>query len=563
MIRGALIALAASMLLACTAPGPVPPEDDPAALLDALVDEWLARELRADGAGTPADMARAGFEGRIQRDRELLERLQGIDPLSLGLPQQVDRATLMGLLGADVDLAERRRRWATDPGQYLAAARLNDADAPDAAAAERAGRLAMRLARVPGLLQNARDNLERPPLRFTEAALFQVLATIAELDERVPPLTESAGEAGVALATAYARARPDLEAYAAFLRDDVLPRSDGDWALGREGYDAMLQLRWWMQDDADSILRRGYDAFEATEAEAQAVAERIDADADWVAVYESLKDDHPPAAGIRDAYQAQMDSARAFVREHRVVSLPDGERVVTIDTPPAMRRSSPFGTFQTVGPFDDELLGRLVLTPVEDWLSPEQRRERLRSHHTSWIPIIAVHEAYPGHHVQAIKANENARPLRHVVRESIFSEGWGLYTEQLMLDLGFLTGDDVHLTMLRNRLWRAARVILDVSLHTGRMTIDEAVDFLVERVRFERYAAELEVDMYTRRPGYVLGYLIGMQEIAAIRDEWVRRNGIPEPPSELWDQLLVLGALPPALVRAELFGEPLPPQAME
>src|SRR5690606_26546659 len=109
--------------------------------------------------------------------------------------------------------------------------------------------------------------------------------------------------------------------------------------------------------------------------------------------------------------------------------------------------------------------------------------------------------------------------LRKIARESIFSEGWGLFTEEMMFEQGFLQGDDVRLTQLRNRLWRAARVILDVSLHTGRMTFEEAVDFLAERVRFERYAAELEVGMYTQRPTYVLGYLIGMQEIMNIREE--------------------------------------------
>jgi uncharacterized protein (DUF885 family) len=202
------------------------------------------------------------------------------------------------------------------------------------------------------------------------------------------------------------------------------------------------------------------------------------------------------------------------------------------------------------------LLGRLVLTPVEDWMSPEQRAERLRSHHRSWIPIIAVHEAYPGHHVQALKIKENPDRLRSVVRESIFSEGWGLYCEELMFQLGFLEGDDVRLTQLRNRLWRAARVILDTQLHTGRIDFEEAVEFLVEKVRFDRYSAELEVGMYLRRPTYVLGYLIGMQEIEAIRADWVARYGPPEPPSAFYDRLLGIGAIPPALLREELFASP-------
>ncbi len=191
-------------------------------------------------------------------------------------------------------------------------------------------------------------------------------------------------------------------------------------------------------------------------------------------------------------------------------------------------------------------------------MPPEQQAQRLRSHHTAWIPVIAVHEAYPGHHAQALIVNENPNLLRRVISEPIFSEGWGLFTEELMFELGFLQGDDVRLTQLRNRLWRAARVILDVSLHTGRMDFDEAVAFLVEKVRFEPYAAELEVGMYVERPTYVLGYLIGMQEIGSIRAEYIALHGEPDLPSEFYDRLLRIGSIPPALLREELLGPKLP-----
>src|SRR5206468_1911073 len=143
----------------------------------------------------------------------------------------------------------------------------------------------------------------------------------------------------------------------------------------------------------------------------QETANRITPGAAWVDVYEKLKDDHPPADRLKEAYQAQIEAAQAYVKTHAIATLPAGERVETIDTPPAMRRSSPFGTFHSVGPFEKHLLGQLVLTPFDTTLPPPQQRERLRSHHTAWIPLIAVHEAYPGHHVQALKANENPRML--------------------------------------------------------------------------------------------------------------------------------------------------------
>lgn len=520
--------------------------------LDALVDDFVELETETGTSGAGA-LRRENFLAGIDARRDLLGRVESVDPEALSRPARIDRVLMIGLLRADAVDAERRRPWENEPSRYVPSRRIGTAvEAVKLGAEGATSRLGELLETLPATLGHGRADLGRPPRRFTEEAIFQAERTLEDLESvaAAPPTDMDVASLDAAVV--------ELRDFLGFLREELLPRSDGDWAVGTDHYDFLLRTRWLLDDDAEGILARGRRAFEETEAAAQEVAGRIEPGRHWVEVYERLKDDHPPADRIKEAYQEQMDAARAFVRRERVVSLPEGESVVTVDTPPALRRSSPFGTFDTVGPFEEGLRGRLVLTPIEDWLSREQRRERLRSHHRAWIPLIAVHEAYPGHHTHALKANQNPRPLRRIVRESILAEGWGLYTEQLMWNLGFLQGDDVELTQLRNRLWRAARVILDVSLHTGRMSVDEAVDFLVERVRFERYAAELEVAMYPRRPTYVLGYLIGMQEIERLRDDWVEAHGEPSPPAELWDPFLTAGAIPPALVRAELLGEPVP-----
>lgn len=496
------------------------------------------------------DYSAAAFVREIQDQQQTLEQLLAIDPDGLSLEQDIDRRLLIGIARSDVNTARTQRRWENDPALYIPSAKLGALFAPEfpGGPEQRLEQLSSLLAALPVTLEQGRRNLKRPPLRFTNAAIFQAqgsIKTLAEGRGSLPAL----GDKDVAI---YEQAVAALNGYLDFLQKDLLARSDGDWALGREAYDFILKNRWYMDTDAERILQRGLTAFEETEKLAQGVASRMQPGKHWTEVYESLKDDHPPAKGIKQAYQQQMDAAQAFVRAHAVVTLPQGERVITIDTPPAMRRSSPFGTFQTVSPFEGGLEGRLILTPIEEWMPPKQQAQRLRSHHTAWIPVIAVHEAYPGHHTQALIVNENPNLLRRVIREPIFSEGWGLFTEELMFELGFLKGDDVRLTQLRNRLWRAARVILDVSLHTGRMDFDEAVAFLVEKVRFEPYAAELEVGMYVERPTYVLGYLIGMQEIASIRAEYIGLHGEPDPPSAFYDRLLRIGSIPPALLREEL-----------
>jgi uncharacterized protein (DUF885 family) len=527
--------------------------------LESLIQQYAAIERPdEEESGGMRDVSPAAFQQDIQTRRDLLAKVRQVSAEGLSREEDIDRRLMIALLESSIRTAEARRIWENDAALYVPAGEIGRALEPTAAGTpqERAANLTAMLKQLPPRLEHGRRNVVKPPRYFTESAIFKTEGTLKILSSNAPTLAGQAGEAGAALSAATKEAQDALQSYLKFLRDDLLPRSTGSWVFGKENYDYVLQHRWLMQTDADAILERGKQSFKETEALAQEVADRIQpGNKHWTEVYEKIKDDHPPADGIKQAYQARIDAAKAFVIEHKIATLPPGERVITIDTPPAMRRSSPFGTFQSVDPFGAGLEGKLVLTPIEDWMTPAQRQDRLRAHHTAWLPIIAVHEAYPGHHVDGLHRKANSRLLRKIVRESIMSEGWGLFTEEMMFEQGFLQGDDVRLTQLRNRLWRAARVILDVSLHTGKMTFDEAVTFLADKARFDKYAAALDVGMYVQRPTYVLGYLIGMQEIQAIRADYIAQFGEPNPPSEFYDRLLSVGSIPPALVRESLFAQ--------
>ncbi|MFK7958469.1 MAG: DUF885 domain-containing protein [Lysobacterales bacterium] len=561
MIAGFLLAMAlvsagcdqgqpdATLAVPETPPVQVSDSASEMARLDELIQRFVDSQTDSDQETGLQSVSSESFLAAIEANRQLLTSVRAVRAEGLTFEAQIDRRLLIGLLESDVFTVSDRRLWEINPSLYVPAGQIGRLLEPASAQSEAQRVTAMLaiFADLPGHIDAARKNLKNPPQRFTQSAIFKTAGTLKSLTNDAPGLSEDA-----VYREGLDQAVSSLQGFLSYLETDLLPQSTGSWAVGKDHYDYILKHRWFFDLDADDILARGQSAFEETEALAQAVAERIEPGTHWAEVYETLKDEHPQANGIKAAYQEAIDQAQVFVREHQIVTLPEGERVVTVDTPPAMRRSSPFGTFQSVDRFGEDLEGKLVLTPIEDWMTADQQAQRLRSHHDAWIPVIAVHEAYPGHHADALITRQNPRLLRKVVQEPIFSEGWGLFTEEMMFEVGFLKGDDVRLTQLRNRLWRAARVILDVSLHTGRMSFDEAVDFLVERVRFERYAAELEVGMYIERPTYVLGYLIGMQEIMDIREDWIARHGEPDPPSEFYDSLLRLGSIPPALVRESL-----------
>ncbi len=134
----------------------------------------------------------------------------------------------------------------------------------------------------------------------------------------------------------------------------------------------------------------------------------------------------------------------------------------------------------------------------------------------------------------------------------MFSEGWGLYNEQLMSETGFFPSKRIHLRQLQLRLWRNARVVYDVGMHTGKMTYEEAISMMTDKVGFLRWAAQLEVDSASERPGYFIGYFMGMSEILKMRELYKEKRGDDFTLSDFHEKLLKIGNMPPKLMEASL-----------
>ncbi|GAG11780.1 unnamed protein product, partial [marine sediment metagenome] len=160
-----------------------------------------------------------------------------------------------------------------------------------------------------------------------------------------------------------------------------------------------------------------------------------------------------------------------------------------------------------------------------------------------------------GHHLQLVRGALVGSRFRKLAGSSLFAEGWALYCEELMYDTGFFPQAGTRLVQLEARLWRAARVIIDASIHTGDMTFDEAVKFLVDKVRLSKAHAVAEVKRYTQSPTQPMTYIVGMQEVMRIRSEQERKLGSRFDLKAFHDSLLSAGTLPPKLVEAEVFGK--------
>ncbi len=240
------------------------------------------------------------------------------------------------------------------------------------------------------------------------------------------------------------------------------------------------------------------------------------------------------------------------------MSLPQGERAKIVETPPPLRNTIPYAAYNMPPIFAEGDEGVFHVTPVTGFppLTPEQKKEKLEGHSYAAIQVTTAHEAYPGHHTQLVYMKRSpSSKMRKLAFSSVLVEGWGLYSEQLMFEQGYYTDDRVRLMQLKDLLWRACRVVVDGSLHTGRMSFDEAVDFLVARAALERTNAVAEVKRYIQSPTQPMSYAVGRQAILDLRAEYQKALGGGFDLKSFHDKLLSYGSLPPSLIAREMRAE--------
>jgi len=497
-------------------------------------------DLTADGFA-----ARDAFVDRWIRDLEAVSAAE-LDPVGI-----TDRALILA------DLRGQRavrafERWRRQPGLYSDAVirgayyLLVREESP---LDERLAKLAERLDGAPAALEAARANIDvdRAPPVWVVTAGEQAAAGATFVRAVLPSLAEGSG-AKPGLLAAGKRAGDALDSYAAWLRDDLMRRVRGTFAVGAEAFERLLRERDLVDHDRVSLQRFGTDLYRETEARL-AEAARTLGDDDWRASVARIRDDHPRADDLVATYRREMERSREATRVAELAAPPEREELVVEEMPAFARPTAPYALYVGAGAFERHRRGRfwVTLPPATD---PENvRRERLEGHPRAGIPVIACHEGYPGHHFQLSRAADHPSLARKAARSNLFVEGWGLYVEELMTELGYLGSPETRLLRLKDLLWRAARVIVDVGIGTGEMTFEQAVAFMIEGPKLERPNAIAEVRRYTMDPLQPSSYALGRAAILELRDR-ARRRGFGM--RQFHDTLLAAGSLPPKLLAAEV-----------
>lgn len=299
--------------------------------------------------------------------------------------------------------------------------------------------------------------------------------------------------------------------------------------MGEAAYSRMLREQHLLPYDASGLWSYARSQFDATVRELEVLARTIDSNKTWRQIADEVKQEHPEPLRMIEAHQEIVDKAKAHLLARALMTLPARETCTVVRRVPTAGNNPYYGNFSgaTARPpaEDGTLRGEWHINPFDPTWDAARQRDYLTEHDWGVIYVTAPHETYGGHHVQTLYQMQNPRRLRQRQSTSMFSEGWGLYNEQLFQETGFLPSERLHLRQLQLRLWRNARVIYDVGMQAGRMTRDEAIALMTDRVGFLRWAAEAEVDSALARPGYFIGYFMGMSEILKMREEFKQRRG--------------------------------------
>lgn len=507
------------------------------------------------------DHSKPALERQQREIKEALAEFEGFDPADFDLDAKIDQRLIIQMAKSMLRGFEKLRHHLRDPGVYSQECLsgifllLIREFAP---LKERLESVLGRLKATPQVLAQGIENInseEVPPV-WCEVALESAQQGLGLFTMLIPALAGQVPELQAELNEGSKAAAEALQDWVNFLRERVAPQAKGNFAAGKDLFEELLREDHLLDYTAEELLETGWRLFEETQAEMEQVAREIDPARSAKEILEEAKADHPGAEELMDVYRKEMAAVREFVRDQGLVTIPEGESLKIEPTPPFLRGLIPYAAYMMPGPLENKQEGIFLVTPVDPESSKEEQEEKLKGHNYVNLPVTALHEAYPGHHLQLVYANTVGTLPRKLGAfiSTLFIEGWAFYCEELMERLGYIDKPLYRLGRLNGQLWRAARIILDVSLHLGKMSVEKGIDFLVDRAGLERTNAQAEVRRYTLTPTQPMSYLIGKLEILKLIDEYKRSHPAASL-KEVHDAVLSCGSLPPRLMRERLLAD--------
>ena len=521
------------------------------------------------------DFSAANIQKQIAALHVYEKKVEAIDPSALDAPVAADREILLNNIRSQLLTLETIRPWEKNPDIYSSGI-TNSAyvimERPYASADVRLKSLIERERQMPQALLDARKNLKNSPKIYTEIALEQIDDNISFFQNDVPSAFFSGAEAvtdadaKAAFAKSNAAVIDALKSYNAWMKSDLLPRSNGDYKFGAETFAKKLRYDEMVDIPLDRLLQIAFDDLHKNQAEFARIAKEIDPTKTPQEVLAELAAIHPAPDKLLNAFQDTFSSLITFIDTHHIITIPSKVEPTLQETPPFMRATTqasmdppgPFETHSTKAYFN-------VTLPEKTWTAPHIA-EHMAAFNVGTIISTSVHEAYPGHYVQFLWTPQFPSTIRKVLGANTNIEGWAHYTEQMMLDQGYASASAdsmpneaklIRLGQLQDALLRDARFVNSIKLHTGQFTFDQAVNFFVTDGYQSHSVAVVETKRGTADATY-LYYTLGKLEIMKLRADMMKKQGAAFNLEDFHNNFMRQGFAPIKIIRKAMLHDDSP-----
>jgi uncharacterized protein (DUF885 family) len=535
------------------------------------------------------DYSAAATAAQIAALQAFEKKIAAIDPTALDAPVAADRDILLNNIRSLLLTLEVIRPQEKNPDNYSSGI-TNSAfvimERPYASTDARLRSLIAREKLMPQVLLEARKNLKDPPKIFTQIAIEQIDDNISFFQNDVPaafltttekgdqgPVTDATLKSDFAKSNAAVIAA--LQSYAAWMKSDLLPRSNGDFRLGTDTFQKKLAYDEMVDIPLDRLLSIAFDDLHKNQAEFARIAKQVDPTKSPQQVLAELATIHPAPTDLLNAFHGTFDSLIAFIRDHHIITIPSDIQPTLEETPPFMRATT-FASMDPPGPFETHSAKAYfnVTLPEKDWTA-QHVAEHMASFNVGTIISTSVHEAYPGHYVQFLWMPQFSSDIRKVLGANTNIEGWAHYCEQMMLDAGYAaapadaTPDQlrqarlIRLGQIQDALLRDARFVNSIKLHTGQgepggtWSIDQAVNFFVTEGYQSPSVGLVETKRGAGDPTY-LYYTLGKLEIMKLRADMQAKQGPAFNLQTFHDNFMRQGFAPIKVIRKAMLANDSP-----
>ena len=530
------------------------------------------------------DYSAQAVEQEIVALRGFEKKISAIDAGALDAPVSGDRDILLNNIHSELLSLEVIRGWEKNPDNYSSGI-TNSAfvimERPYAPVNTRLRALVEREKKMPQVLMEARKNLKNPPRIFTEIALEQIDDDVSFFENDVPSAFLSGPDAATDATTKAEFTKTNaavvaaLKNYGAWMKTDLLPRSNGDYRLGVETFQKKLAYDEMVNIPLDRLLAIAFDDLHRNQAEFARVAKLVDPTKTPQEVLAELATIHPAPNDLLNTFHGTFDSLIAFIREQKIITIPSEVQPTLEETPPFMRATT-LASMDPPGPFEARSAKAYfnVTLPEKNWTA-QHVAEHMASFNVGTIISTSVHEAYPGHYVQFLWSPRVDSKVRKLLGANTNIEGWAHYCEQMMLDEGYAAAPAdatpeqlrqarlIRLGQLQDALLRDARFVNSIKLHTGTgetsgaWTTTQAEDFFVKEGYQSRAVAVMETKRGTGDPTY-LYYTLGKLEIMKLREDVKTKQGTAFNLQTFHDNFVKQGFVPIKVIRKAMLGNDSP-----